>query len=271
MQRMEEPLPEGASLPNEASAPRTSASLMQRQLSIFAHELSEHFHRERELQRLLDQRMEQLREMQALSSVAQEEERQWIAMEVHDRVAQLLASVSHQLQTLESMTRSDAPTRQVAARASSLLREAIQEARNLMNDLYPPLLETFGVLPLMEEELRRFQEETGCQTNLQSHYPVRLSHEKELVLYRVFREAVSNVRRHAHATAVVITLQSDPTGAKLSIQDNGAGFPATEVLRRQRMGGLRSMQRRAEMAGGSCTIESIPGRGATVEVWFPGG
>ena len=94
---------------------------------------------------------------------AHEEERQWAALEVHDRIAQSLVSVFHQLQGLQYITRTDPTVQPVVQRSSTLVQEAIRETQNIMNDLYPAGLDEFGVVPLMEAELRRFQEDTGCQ------------------------------------------------------------------------------------------------------------
>ena len=200
------------------------------------------------------------------STTAQEEELQWMAMEVHDRIAQTLAAAFQQLQALESITRAEPKAWQVTVRASTLVREAIREARNIMNDLHPPLLDEFGVIPLIEEELRHFQEDTGCQATLNADYPARPSRDTEVALYRIFHEALINVRRHAHGTRVLVPLEGQRHSVRLSIVDNGAGFDADEALGKKRVGGLMSMQRRAKLAGGSCSIESQPGQGTRVEV-----
>lgn len=216
--------------------------------------------------------MASLREQTAwgrASILAQEEERQWIALEVHDRIAQTLASVFQQLQVLESITKADPRAWQVATRASTLTREAIREARNIMNDLHPPVLDEFGVVPLIEEELRRFREDTGCEATFLASYSARPCPETEVAIYRIFHEALINVRRHAHATAVLVSLQDGPCVVQLNIQDDGVGFDVDDAKKKKRVGGLMSMQRRAELAGGICHIESRPGQGASVEIQFP--
>ncbi len=206
-------------------------------------------------------------EMASISAL--EEERQWIALEVHDRIAQTLVAIFQQLQTLESFTHADPKAWQVTVRASALVREAIREARNIMNDLHPPLLDEFGVIPLIEEELRHFQEDTGCQATLNADYPARPSRDTEVAIYRIFHEALINVRRHANATKVFVALEGQRHSVRLSVVDNGAGFGADETLGKKRVCGLMSMQRRAELAGGSCSIESTPSHGTRVEVRIP--
>ena len=209
----------------EEHAVRTFEGLSHEQLLTYTRELSDHFQRERDLRHELAQREQQMRELIATATAAQEEERQWIAYEVHDRVAQTLASVFQQLQTLESMTAAHPQVRRVAVRASALAREAIREARNLMNDLHPPILDEFGVVPLIEEELRRFREDTKCRTRLDADYPERPSQEVEVALYRVFHEALLNVRRHAtRARHVKVTLTCVDGIVSLQVRNDGPGF-----------------------------------------------
>lgn len=200
---------------------------------------------------------------------AQDEEREWIALEVHDRIAQTLASIFQQLQAVEGMTRSYPEIRQAVVQSSLLCREAIREARNIMNDLRPPILEDLGLVPTMQEELSRLAEETHCQVMQELTFGGRPPWAVELTLYRIFKEAVVNTRRHSGATAVGVSLRAHGAGVSLAYSDNGAGFDVEEALKKKRVGGLLSMRRRAELAGGALRLESQPGRGARVTVWLP--
>ena len=267
----------GTSTPGDARMKRSDApvrgtfdALGRNQLLIYARELGGHFRKERDLQKALSEREQRMQEQATASIAAQEEERQWIAYEVHDRIAQTLASVFQQLQTLESMTRDDSQARQVAVRASVLLREAIREARNIMNDLHPPVLEEFGVVPLIEEELRHLQEDAGCRATFDASYLVRPSRDVEVVLYRIFHEALTNIRRHAaSATHVAVTLACRDHGICLQVQDNGPGFDVEAAMQRKRVGGLMSMRRRAEIVGGTFEVTSTLEEGTRVTVCMP--
>lgn len=191
-------------------------------------------------------------------------------MEVHDRIAQPLASVFFQLQTLESITPEGSSQRELAVGASALLREAIQHTRNIMNDLYPPLLEDGGIAALIQEEIRQFQAETGCATRLSIDCPERPPKEVEVTLYRIFHEAVTNVRRHAPAAReLVVSLASRDREASLQVQDDGPGFDTEAAARGKRVGGLLSMRRRAELLGGAFDLTSIPHNGTRVEARVP--
>ncbi|MDP2951781.1 MAG: sensor histidine kinase [Chloroflexota bacterium] len=202
---------------------------------------------------------------------AQEAEREWLALEVHDRIAQTLASVFQQLQAIESVARSSPEVRSLAVRASVLCREAIREARNIMKELRPPVLDELGFVPVMEEELRHLEEESGHQIKLGLACEMRPPRGIEMVLYRVFHEAITNIRKHAGASEVAVSMKSDQSAVLLQIEDNGVGFDVGEVLRKKRLGGLVSMQRRAQVAGGTCRIERVPSQGTRVSLWLPYG
>lgn len=201
---------------------------------------------------------------------AQEDEREWLALEVHDRLAQTLATVFQQLQTLESLGASSPEIRRVAVRGSILCREVIREARNIMNDLRPPVLDELGLVPLVQEELlRHLEQEASCQVQQRISYPVRPPRDVELVLYRIFHEALINIQRHSKATKVIVSLDGDGEAVRLQVEDNGVGFNVGEALAKKRVGGLMSIQRRAELAGGISTIESEPGGGTKVTARIP--
>ncbi len=204
-----------------------------------------------------------------LSVKSQEEEREWVALEVHDRVAQNLASVFQQLQSLESLTQPSPELHGRVVRASFLCKEAIREARNIMNDLRPAGLDELGLLPLVEDELRQLKEEKNCRVESQFSFNLRPPREVEVALYRIVHEAFTNIRRHAAASVVSVRLASVEGGVHCSIQDNGAGFDVAGALAGKRVGGLVSMQRRAELAGGTCLLESEPGSGTKVSVSVP--
>ncbi len=208
----------------------------------------------------------------AHTSTVVEEERRWIAAEVHDRIAQNLAGAFQQLQSLESLLADDPPVQRVVLRASSLLREAIRECRDIMKELHPPGLDEFGIVPLIEEELKQFSEDSGCEVRFVGNRQVRRSGAIEVALYRVFHEALTNARRHAHtARKVVVTFERKGQSIILHIEDDGQGFDVAAARRSGHVGGLMSMQRRIESCGGTVEIISIPVQGTKVTARVPFG
>ena len=213
---------------------------------------------------------QRIRELATESVRAHEEERQWSALEVHDRIAQPLAAVFQQIQTLKDKAGADPTTRRVAEGASILLQEAIRESRNIMNDLYPAGLSEFGILALVEEELDSFEEDTECLVAFDADCPVRPPGDAEITLYRIFHEALTNVRKHApDAKKVAISLACSDQAVVLQVRDDGPGFQVETVEARKRVGGLMSMRRRTEVIGGTFDIWSSPGQGTRLTVQIP--
>ena len=198
-----------------------------------------------------------------------EEERERLAYELHDLVAETLVPAFQQLQTVEASTRSVPDTHRAITRSALWVREAIREVRNIMNDFHPPLLDELGLMPLVEDQASRLEEDLGVQVERRLDCVERLPREIELVLYRILSEALVNIRRHAKATAITITVEAQRRLARLVVEDNGVGFDINHALERPRVSGVMSMRRRAELAGGICLIDSEPGKGTRVEVRIP--
>jgi len=217
---------------------------------------------------------QRIRELAKESIHAHEEERQWAALEVHDRILQPLVAAHQQIQTLQSETWSGSEGRQVTERALGLVQEAINEARNVMNDLYPAGLTEFGLIPLMAEKLRSFEEDTGCLVAFDNDCTNRPLRDVEITIYRIFHEAVTNIRKHApDAKNVAVSLACLDQVFVLQVRDDGPGFQVATVEARKRVGGLMSMRRRTEVIGGTFEIWSLPGQGTrlTIRIPFDGG
>jgi PAS domain S-box-containing protein len=211
-----------------------------------------------------------IRKLAEASVKAHEEERQWVALEVHDRIAQPLVSVHQQLQRLKSMTKANPAAKQVLERALTLQQEAIRETRNIMYDLYPPGLNELGLAPLIEEELHRLRKSMRCRTRLYADCPVRPPSYVEVTLYRILREALTNVERHATGVRrVTVSLKCGEEDISLQVQDDGPGFEVEAALQGKLVGGLTSMRRRAEIIGGTFELSSTPGQGTSITVRLP--
>jgi len=253
----------------EASPLESSADLVEQQTEIYARELRLFFHEARELRRQLAEIEERSRAELRQAILAQDEEREWVALEVHDRIAQALAVVYQQLKEIEALSRPTPAVYQAAVRSCILCKEALHEARNIMNDLRPPILDELGLRPSMEVELQRLAEDTFCNVTQDLSIRARLPKEVELTLYRVFHEALVNIRRHARATQVSVSLKQEGNGVRLEIADNGIGFDVLHTLEKKPVGGLLSMRRRTELAGGKWHLDSQPGKGTNISVWLP--
>jgi len=224
------------------------------------------------LQRQLQETRKLLRNVSNISLEIQERERERLILEVHDGVAQTLASAFTYLQTIDDsggFRKED--SKQYFARAVSLMRQAIQETRAVISSVTPAILETHGLVPTLQQELKQFKRETKCQVNLHSATWPNLPRRLEFTIYRIIREAITNVRKHAKSPRLKVELSREPDHLMIKVKDWGIGFiPAKQELpSSNRAIGLISMRRRAELLGGTFKVNSSLGKGAEILVNIP--
>jgi two-component system, NarL family, sensor kinase len=208
--------------------------------------------------------------------VALVEERNRLAREVHDTLAQELTGIALQLEAADALLdhspdRARARIRQALERT----RESLDEARRSVLDLRAGPLERQALPAALEALLGRFAEETGIAVSSQLALAgPRLPARVEEALYRIVQEALGNVRRHAQASAVRIELHQASDAIQLLVKDNGRGFdadvPSDQGPSASAHGfGLIGMQERARLLNGVMRLSSCPGAGAQVEVSLP--
>src|SRR6266511_3478646 len=203
------------------------------------------------------------------------EERNRLAREVHDTLAQELTGIALQLEAAEALL-DTAPDRARARIRQALVRtrESLAEARRSVLDLRAGPLERQALPAALEELGRRFAAETGISvaSNVAIAAP-RLPARVETALYRIAQEALVNVREHAQASAVQIDLRLESERIWMTISDNGHGFDADQLASRgratERGFGLLGMQERAHLLHGAMQIRSSSGAGTQVEITIP--
>jgi len=194
-------------------------------------------------------------------------ERSRIAHEMHDGVVQSLFSVSLGLEVCKVQVRHDPAG--VAVRLDELqsnLNIAMTELRRFVYDLRPVKLTELGLKGALEFWIREVTLGSGVKGSLvvEGTGPT-LAPAIEACLYRVAKESVSNVMRHAQASRFEVRLDGTDELVRLQIADNGCGFPSTEMIADARSGlGLRGMRERVRREGGALTVESAPGAGTTI-------
>ena len=203
---------------------------------------------------------------------AQEDERQRIARELHDDTAQGLVDLSRRLDALAA---ADEPAEATGDRLDDLhqrIDTLLQDLRRFGRDLRPSVLDDFGLLPALDgllPDLRDQGIEPLLQTKGESR---RLSEDAELALYRIVQEALNNVKRHAGASRVTITVEFEEKRVKASIEDDGRGFerPArvSDLVVMGRYG-IVGIQERAHLLRGHLSVQSELGKGTTVAVDVP--
>lgn len=194
-------------------------------------------------------------------------ERERLAREIHDTLAQGFTSIVALTQAVEPELETDPPA---AKRHVALIRETarenLDEARAMVAELTPTALHEGSLRSAIQRQCDRLSAETGIAVTLHSDSVLPpLGMATDVVLLRAAQEAVANIRKHAHASSVTVELSSSNGGVRLSMADNGNGLADehTDGF------GLRGMRTRVTQVGGTVTVTPTPGGGTTVTVEVP--
>jgi signal transduction histidine kinase len=208
-----------------------------------------------------------------LQTVREAESRR-IARAVHDEVGQLLTGLKMDLRWIEEGLEKigDSPAGALLDRlvgATQLVDETVIAVQRIAAELRPTILDQLGLFAALRHESLQFQQRAGidCRFNGPEVEPT-LSPDLATACYRIAQEALTNVARHAAATAVVIDLQVRPGDFLLEIRDNGRGI-APNAAKDINAHGLLGMQERARHHGGKVIIEPGTGGGTLVQASFP--
>ncbi|MCG8472524.1 MAG: sensor histidine kinase [Desulfobacterales bacterium] len=206
---------------------------------------------------------------------AQESERQRIARDLHDNVAQDLASLIIEVQGLSHDTKGlGAEAQRRVGLITKTLKRSIGSIRELVYDLRPPSLDQLGLVRTLSQYFSDYTE--GCKVDVDFQSggleSLTLDFDAEINIYRLIQEALANVRKHSGASCVVVRLIASHPMLILRIEDNGSGFDvgrrSADALGEKRMG-LKGMEERALLLGGTFSIHASPGRGTRLMVRIP--
>lgn len=209
-------------------------------------------------------------EKDSLSSVemivnAQEAERQRLSRLMHDGPAQALSNFILQVEI--SMRLLDVDLAQAREELSNLKTAAIntfQQVRNFSFELRPMMLDDLGLIPTVRRYVETFIEQTGFEVSLTiSGTERRLEPYLEVMVFRGLQELIGNAARHSQASVVKVHIDVDAEMVRVSIDDNGVGFDP-ELIEKGYSLGLKLIQERAEMLGGSFEIDSVIGKGSRI-------
>ncbi len=206
---------------------------------------------------------------QQAQQVAALEERNRLARDLHDSVTQTLFSITLTAESTKAMlTRRPEKVEGQVERLQTLARSALAEMRSLIFQLRPAALQEQGLVAAIEKYIAALRAKESFEIELNIEGEGRLSEEHEQALYRIFQEALNNIIKYAEARHVQVSFKVDEQEAILIIRDDGGGFDAAAVLAQTNRSslGLTSMQERAELSGGTISIESSPGQGTTIAV-----
>lgn len=196
------------------------------------------------------------------------EERERLAREIHDAVAQGFTGIVMQLEAADQALEADpAAAQEHLARARRSARDSLGELRRTVRALRPELLEDAALGEAVDRVARRWSEQTGVPVRLLGGTVPSARPEAEVALLRIAQEALANVARHADAHSVTVTLAGTGDDLVLEVADDGSGF-LPEAEHPERLG-LRGMRERVAELGGRLTVASAPGEGTRIEARVP--
>jgi PAS domain S-box-containing protein len=200
---------------------------------------------------------------------AQEEERAWIARELHDDFNQRVAMVSVSLESLEGFSGSEAEAKSYTKEIKEQVRELGSDIHALSHRLHSSKLDFLG----LAAACKGFCTELSARQNVQIEFhseniPNGLSKEISLCLFRVVQEALQNAVKYSGVQNFQVVVKGTSEDIELSVSDSGSGFDPDEAISGQGLG-LTSMKERLKLVGGQLSIESKPGHGTTIHARVP--
>jgi len=236
-----------------------------------ARDITEH----KQAEEALRQSRQELRDLSAHVETLREEERTRISREIHDELGQMLTGIKMDLRWIEHRLDDFGEDRRVnpildkLVVTSELADATVKTVQRIAAELRPGILDKLGLPMALQYEASQFIERTGtaCDLILPNDDPP-LRPEAATAFFRIFQEALTNVTRHARATAVEVELRAEADYCRLEVRDNGQGFTQVNLAHPKSLG-LVGMRERARLLGGEVAFTPRPGGGTVVAVQIP--
>ncbi|HSY62691.1 MAG TPA: PAS domain S-box protein [Cytophaga sp.] len=217
---------------------------------------------------------EQLRQLSAHLQKAREEERKYIAREIHDELGQMVTGLKMDIVWLRKKisANSDETVSLRFERTLELLNDIKQAMRRIATDLHPAVLNDLGLITALKVHGKDFENRYGIKTifdvELHGTDDLQIASDISIGLYRIFQETLNNVAKHAGANEINAYLELNGQNLEFRISDNGQGFNLPEVTQKKSLG-LISIRERMLMMDGKYQIQSSPGNGTTISLTVP--
>lgn len=210
----------------------------------------------------------QLRQLSQQLVATQEEERRKLSRELHDHVGQMLTALRMELGRIDRLGFSgDARLTKAVYESRQLVDEMVRLVRDLALGLRPSMLDDIGLQPTLEWQARDFSRRYGLQVELDVTGDLdSLGDQHRTCVYRVVQEALTNCVRHARAGKITIVVRARPDRLELTVTDDGVGVD--RAAHREGLG-LRGIEERVRELGGTVTMASATGHGATLTIELP--
>ncbi len=213
-----------------------------------------------------------IREFAAHVEWMREEDRKYIAREIHDELGQLLAALHLEISLLKGAGAGEdgksEKIENIRRNMSELVDKADQSVHSVAEHLRPASL-GLGIISALKKLTGEFRKHSGIHCVLRlTEEPVDLDEDQTVAIFRIVQESLTNVTRHANASLVEITLSRSADDLIVEVRDNGKGFDSEKAPKKKSFG-LLGMRERAAVLGGSIDITSARGQGTVVNVRIP--
>jgi signal transduction histidine kinase len=216
----------------------------------------------------LKEKNTELKKLSAYLQNVREEERKYIAREVHDELGQLASALKIDIDWLNiKVVALEGAAKNRIAHANKTIEVLITSIRKIASRLRPSILDDFGLNAALQWHCAEFQNLNGVQCTFEPGFDdAFISTAMKTELFRMTQESLTNVMRHANATVVSVTTEQDEQHYYLTVTDNGKGFDT--AIRKNTLG-LVGLRERAISLNGTLSIDSMIGKGTTIRVIIP--
>ena len=218
----------------------------------------------------LKESYEQVRRLASHLQDIREEERAFMAREIHDELGQQLTGLKLDISWMMlKLSEADEEIKEKIEGMEKMISDSLKTVKKLATELHPALLDKLGIIEAIKWQSREFEKRTNIKIKLD--LPVEalnLTAKMAIALFRIYQESLTNIARHAGAANVSCTLKVNNDKVIFNIKDDGVGFDMAGIEKKQSLG-LLGMKERTVMIGGKYNITSEPEMGTTVSVLLP--
>ncbi|HEY1870146.1 MAG TPA: sensor histidine kinase [Chitinophagaceae bacterium] len=194
-----------------------------------------------------------------------------ISQEIHDNIGQVLSLAKFNLGTID-ISQID-KLQQKIDDSKNLVGKSIQDLRDLAKSLDTDYVVQMGLARSIEYELEMIKKTEAFETTFEINgSPYKFDQQTELIVFRIVQETLNNIIKHSKASRILVDLKYDLNNFRISVSDNGQGFPVDKSRENEKPAGglgIKNMQNRAKLIGAEFNILSKPGEGTLVEISLP--
>ena len=218
----------------------------------------------------LDHANHALQDAQRRLLTEREEERKYIAREIHDLVIQDLLGINYQLEDVAIDNKTISDSNRILSEIRESIQDLVDDLRHICGNLRPPTIDSLGLHDALQSLIDEWSRRTGIEAKLDlERVAGRLPEEIELSVFRIVQEGLNNIRKHSDAKNVEIFLKhTSPRSLIISISDDGKGLPENWDLAYLSLNGhfgLLGISERVVLLGGHLRIENLPEGGLLIE------